>query len=60
MRHFTHRVVTLDLPIAGPVRAPGEAVGTIAFECAIDELAEKLGLDPIELRKRNEPDGRSR
>jgi len=38
------------------MRAPGEAVGTFALECAIDELAEQIGIDPIELRIRNEPD----
>jgi xanthine dehydrogenase YagR molybdenum-binding subunit len=37
------------------MRAPGESVGLMALECAMDELAEKLGLDPIELRIRNEP-----
>jgi xanthine dehydrogenase YagR molybdenum-binding subunit len=37
------------------MRAPGEAVGLMALECAMDELAEKLNLDPIELRVRNEP-----
>ena len=41
---------------AGSVRAPGEAVGMPALEAAIDELAEKLGIDPIELRLRNLPD----
>ncbi|RZF65041.1 xanthine dehydrogenase family protein molybdopterin-binding subunit [Sphingomonas populi] len=38
------------------MRAPGEAVGTFALESAIDELATELGIDPIELRLRNEPD----
>jgi xanthine dehydrogenase YagR molybdenum-binding subunit len=38
------------------VRAPGAAIGMLAFETAIDEMAEKLGLDPIEFRKRNEPE----
>ena len=38
------------------MRAPGEAVGLMALECAMDELAEKLDLDPIELRIRNEPE----
>jgi xanthine dehydrogenase YagR molybdenum-binding subunit len=38
------------------MRAPGEAVGTFALESAVDELADKLGIDPIELRKRNEPE----
>jgi len=34
-------------------RAPGEASGTYALECAMDEMAEKLGLDPLELRLKN-------
>ncbi|WBS00551.1 xanthine dehydrogenase family protein molybdopterin-binding subunit [Pseudoduganella sp. SL102] len=38
------------------MRAPGEAVGSFALECAVDELAERMGIDPIELRRRNEPD----
>jgi xanthine dehydrogenase YagR molybdenum-binding subunit len=50
-----HRLVQLDLPGAGPMRAPGEASGTLSLECAMDELAEKLGIDPLELRIRNEP-----
>lgn len=50
-----HRLVKLDLPGAGPMRAPGEASGTLSLECAMDELAEQLGLDPVELRIRNEP-----
>jgi len=55
VRRISHRVVTLDLVMAGAVRAPGEAVGMLALESAIDELAERLGLDPIALRKINEP-----
>ncbi|RYG12114.1 MAG: xanthine dehydrogenase family protein molybdopterin-binding subunit, partial [Caulobacteraceae bacterium] len=51
----THRVVTLDVPIGCSMRAPGEAVGLLALEGAMDELAEQVGLDPIELRRRNEP-----
>ena len=54
-RHFSHRIATLDMVMAGAVRAPGEAVGTLGLEAAMDEMAEKLGLDPIEFRKRNEP-----
>jgi xanthine dehydrogenase YagR molybdenum-binding subunit len=50
-----HRLAPLDIPVASSMRAPGEAVGLLALECAMDELAEKLGLDPIELRLRNEP-----
>ena len=38
------------------MRAPGEAIGTFAIESAIDELAHEMGVDPIELRLRNEPD----
>jgi xanthine dehydrogenase YagR molybdenum-binding subunit len=37
-------------------RAPGEATGMFALECAIDELADQLGLDPLELRLRNHAD----
>ncbi|WP_449411137.1 molybdopterin cofactor-binding domain-containing protein [Methylobacterium komagatae] len=50
-----HRMVNLNLPIASSMRAPGEAVGQLAFECAMDELAERLNIDPVELRIRNEP-----
>ena len=46
---------TLDMLANTFMRAPGEAVGTFALESAIDELAEVLGMDPIELRIRNEP-----
>ena len=41
---------------AGSVRAPGEAVGMPALEIAMDVLAEKTGVDPVELRIRNIPD----
>ncbi|MBC7166016.1 xanthine dehydrogenase family protein molybdopterin-binding subunit [Phenylobacterium sp.] len=51
-----HRLVKLDIPAAGPMRAPGEASGMLSLECAMDELAERLGLDPVELRLRNEPE----
>jgi xanthine dehydrogenase YagR molybdenum-binding subunit len=50
-----HRLAALDIPVASSMRAPGEAVGLMALECAMDELAEKLNLDPVELRVRNEP-----
>ena len=55
-RQFTHKVVPLDLVEAGAVRAPGEAVGMLALETAIDEMAEALGLDPIAFRTLNEPE----
>lgn len=41
---------------AGSVRAPGEAVGMPALEAAMDELAEKAGVDPVEFRLRNIPE----
>src|ERR1700737_744801 len=50
-----HRLAPLDIPVASSMRAPGESVGLMALESAMDELAEKLDLDPIELRVRNEP-----
>ncbi|MEG3087379.1 xanthine dehydrogenase family protein molybdopterin-binding subunit [Sphingomonas sp. PB4P5] len=55
VRKISHKVVTLDMVMAGAVRAPGEAVGMLALETAIDELAEKCGRDPIDFRKLNEP-----
>jgi xanthine dehydrogenase YagR molybdenum-binding subunit len=54
-RLTTHRAVKLDLPVSDSTRAPGESVGMLALEQAMDELAETLKLDPIELRLRNEP-----
>ena len=44
----------LDLPEGNAMRAPGEAPGMMALEIAMDEMAEKLGLDPIEFRIRND------
>jgi len=49
-------VADLDMLVNTFMRAPGESVGTFALECALDELAEKLELDPIELRRRIEPE----
>ena len=46
----------VSLMTAGSVRAPGEAVGMPVLEAAMDELAEKVGIDPVELRKRNIPE----
>jgi xanthine dehydrogenase YagR molybdenum-binding subunit len=54
-RLTSHRVVPLDLPVSDSMRAPGDAVGQLALEQAMDELAYKLDLDPVELRLRNEP-----
>ncbi len=55
-RLITHDLVDLNFVVSGSMRAPGEAVGMIALECALDELAEKLGMDPIELRRINDPE----
>jgi xanthine dehydrogenase YagR molybdenum-binding subunit len=55
-RATSHRLVRLDVPTPGFVRGPGHAPGSFAFESAMDELAERLGIDPIELRIRNEPE----
>ena len=38
------------------MRAPGESVGTFGLESAVDELAHEMGMDPIELRLKNEPE----
>ncbi|WP_079403544.1 xanthine dehydrogenase family protein molybdopterin-binding subunit [Streptomyces sp. 3211] len=51
----THRAVALDVPTPSWMRAPGEAPGMYALESAMDEFAQALGMDPIELRVRNEP-----
>ncbi|WP_187334879.1 aldehyde oxidoreductase molybdenum-binding subunit PaoC [Novosphingopyxis iocasae] len=45
----------IDLPEGNAMRAPGEAVGHLALEVAMDEMAEKLGMDPVEFRIVNEP-----
>ena len=49
-----HRVVKLDLPPADSMRAPGDAVGSMGLECAMDELADALGVDPVALRLKND------
>lgn len=48
------RLAVLDLPEGNAMRAPGEAPGLMALEIAVDELAEKLGMDPIALRVLND------
>ena len=48
------RLAVLDLPEGNAMRAPGEAPGLMALEVAMDEMAEKLGLDPIEFRVLND------
>ena len=53
-RMMRMKLATLDLPEGNAMRAPGEAPGLMALEVAIDELAETLGMDPIELRVVND------
>ena len=48
------RLAVLDLPEGNAMRAPGEAPGLMALEIAMDEMAEKLGLDPIRFRALND------
>ncbi|MBQ0962317.1 xanthine dehydrogenase family protein molybdopterin-binding subunit [Streptomyces sp. RK23] len=54
--HTANEVVPLDVPSPTFMRAPGEAPGSFAVESALDELAERCGIDPVELRLRNEPE----
>ena len=49
-------VLRLDMMANCPMRAPGESVGSFALESALDELAAAMALDPIELRRRIEPE----
>lgn len=48
------RLAEHDLPEANAMRAPGEAPGLAALEIAMDEMAEKIGIDPIEFRILND------
>jgi len=50
---LSYRVAQLDLATPGDMRAPGAVWGLYALECAMDELAFKSGIDPIELRLKN-------
>jgi xanthine dehydrogenase YagR molybdenum-binding subunit len=52
---LAQEVAEMDMVANFWMRAPGESVGTFALESAMDELAERLGLDPVELRCRVEP-----
>ena len=53
--YTTHRLARLNVPTPSWMRAPGEAPGMFALESAMDELALAAGIDPVELRIRNEP-----
>jgi xanthine dehydrogenase YagR molybdenum-binding subunit len=49
----THHVARKAIASPTPFRAPGETPGSFAVECALDELAFQLGINPLELRRRN-------
>jgi xanthine dehydrogenase YagR molybdenum-binding subunit len=49
---YSHKLVRLDRPTPCDMRAPGAATGVYALECAMDELAVALKIDPMELRLR--------
>jgi xanthine dehydrogenase YagR molybdenum-binding subunit len=52
---IAQNVADMDMVANTFMRAPGESIGTFALECAVDELAEKLDMDPIAFRVLNEP-----
>jgi xanthine dehydrogenase YagR molybdenum-binding subunit len=52
----TYRVVPMDVNLPTYMRGPGATTGTFALESAMDDLAHRIAVDPIELRLRNEPD----
>ncbi|HEA31235.1 MAG TPA: xanthine dehydrogenase family protein molybdopterin-binding subunit, partial [Leeuwenhoekiella sp.] len=53
---ITHRVFDTNIQVPSSMRAPGEAPGSFAMESAMDELAFRLNMDPIEFRIKNEPE----
>jgi xanthine dehydrogenase YagR molybdenum-binding subunit len=55
-RRTSHRLVRLDVPTPSWMRAPGETPGMYALESAMDEVAFAAGIDPVELRVRNDTD----
>jgi xanthine dehydrogenase YagR molybdenum-binding subunit len=55
-RRTTHRIAALDVPTPSWMRAPGECPGMFALESAMDELALACGIDPVQLRIRNDPE----
>ncbi|MEV4172505.1 xanthine dehydrogenase family protein molybdopterin-binding subunit [Nonomuraea sp. NPDC049709] len=52
----SYRSIPLDVSTPTWMRGPGAATAAFPIECAMDELAYELGIDPIELRLRNEPE----
>ncbi|NKJ94690.1 molybdopterin-dependent oxidoreductase [Rhizobium leguminosarum bv. viciae] len=53
-RRIIHHLVDMNLPEASDMRAPGEASGLMALEIAMDEMAEKLDMDPVRFRVLND------
>jgi xanthine dehydrogenase YagR molybdenum-binding subunit len=53
---YSHKLAKLDLATPSDMRAPGATTGVYALECAMDELAVALRIDPVELRLRNYSD----
>lgn len=53
-RMTTMRLAELDLPEGNAMRAPGEAPGLMALEIAMDEMADKLDIDPVAFRRLND------
>ncbi|GAA2778732.1 xanthine dehydrogenase family protein molybdopterin-binding subunit [Saccharopolyspora taberi] len=51
--HARARVAKVSIGTSGAMRTPGDTPGQFAVECAMDELAHELGIDPVELRRRN-------
>jgi xanthine dehydrogenase YagR molybdenum-binding subunit len=49
---YEHKLIRLDVPTPSDMRAPGATTGVYALECAMDELAVALKIDPMELRLR--------
>ena len=53
---YSHKLAKLDLATPCDMRGPGATTGVYALECAMDELAVALKMDPVELRLRNYSD----
>ena len=53
---ISYRVTPMHVILPTYTRGPGKSTGSFALESAMDELAYKLGMDPIELRLKNEPE----
>lgn len=53
---ITYRVVPMNMILPTYTRGPGKSTGSFALESAMDELAFKLNIDPVEFRLKNEPE----